>query len=99
MLLANPKHPKITTSMGFDTSNREGNEHATLPIQQGRRTWHIYEALNSLHEDAKTKGEKESGVDECSKYFCTMPAVGIGSGGILSCKLVEHALRSSSVKS
>lgn len=54
MLLANPKHPKITTSMGFDTSNREANEHATLPIQQGRLTWHIYEALNSLHEDAET---------------------------------------------
>ena len=54
-------------------------------FERGRLTWHIDEALNSLHEDAETKSEKESGVDECSKYFCAMPAVGIGSGGILSC--------------
>jgi len=64
-----------------------------------RLTLHINEALNSLHEDTETKSEKESGVEECSKYFCTMPAVGIGSRGILSCKLVENALSSSSVKS
>jgi len=65
--------------------------------ERGRLTLHIDETLNSLHEDAETKSKKEGGVEECSEYFCTMPAVGIGGRGILSCKLVESVLSSSSV--
>ena len=66
----------MTTNLGFEISG------TFISVQKGVKsvaapTRSAEEALHRFHKDGETESKKEYSVNECSKYLCAMPSIGV----------------------